>query len=160
MSSVNERQRKLVQAIASNDVPAVKQAVRSGADLELVDASTGDAPLEFAIAVASTEVVSILLEAGADPNKLGRLGMRPLQVAIDRSVEDANYSYDTGNGLVDQDTAVLKLLLDAGADPNMRDEFGKTAVQEAKDRDHVPAQKLFQTYSRPVRPPKPADPYR
>ncbi len=67
-----------------------------------------------AIRNGHTEVVKILLEFGADPNK----------AMMDGTTVTMEAAYLREN-------ATLKLLLDAGADPNNRNDFGSTALIKA-----------------------------
>ncbi len=87
-------------------------------DLEVADQTVSVSPLQYVLMSACEsepvrEVVAILLEAGADPNRRDRRdGGTPLMRAT--SCE-----------------GVVALLLKAGADPNLRTERGDTALQRA-----------------------------
>jgi ankyrin repeat protein len=56
---------RLMNAIRKNDLPTVRQLVQSGEDVNLLD-EVGDAPLIIAAYEGFTEIVRLLLEAGAD----------------------------------------------------------------------------------------------
>ncbi len=64
---------------------------------------------------SEAEGLRILLEAGADPNKIGPEGMTPLQHAV-----------------VVRSMPAVKLLLEYGADPNIPDRSGRTALEWAE----------------------------
>ncbi len=87
------------QAAMAGDLEAVKRFV--AADPALVDAKGLDdiRPLGFAAAFGRTEVVSFLLERGADANARDRRGITPLFVAVWRNQPE-----------------IVRLLLEKGAD--------------------------------------------
>ena len=55
----------LMKAVQANDAAAVKKLIAQGANVNELDAS-GDAPLVMAAYQGRTEIVKLLLEAGAD----------------------------------------------------------------------------------------------
>ena len=71
-----------------------------------------ETPLHKAVSRGHTDVVKLLLDAGADPNKAINFGHTPLTLAV-------------VNGNVD----IVKILLDKGADPNTRDFYGDTPLR-------------------------------
>ena len=82
----------------------------------------GKSPLHYAAQFGYTDMVKLLLDAGADPNMSDSWGLTPLHWASEPSTED-----------VDQATAmsVVKLLLNSGADPNKADKQGRTPLHSA-----------------------------
>ena len=62
----------------------------------------GDTPLIYAIRQQKTQIVELLLNAGADPNTQNELELTPLIIAINEN-----------------NPAIVKLLLNAGANPRL-----------------------------------------
>lgn len=104
----------------------VRQAVRSGADVNARD-KLGSTPLhEAAAGNGNPEVIRILVELGADVNARTVAGWTPLHQA-------ARYSKEPG---------VVLVLLELGADPRARTNRGLTAwdlIQENKALRNTPA---------------------
>jgi ankyrin repeat protein len=84
---------------------------KKGADVNCQD-NNGETPLLQAVAHGKIEIVSFLLENGADANfRSGFESQTPLECAIARGYEGC-----------------VKILLDKGADVNLRDEKGRTPL--------------------------------
>ncbi|MER7723157.1 ankyrin repeat domain-containing protein [Streptomyces sp. NPDC096323] len=111
---MNQRRRKkltrrLFEALAGSDAAAVKSVLRAGADPERADRE-GTTPLYEASVRGMTDIVRLLLAAGAAPNAessgLGAEGT-PLCAA-------ASWGH----------TETVRELLAHGADPNLREDHG------------------------------------
>jgi uncharacterized protein len=74
----------------------------------------GDTPLHVMLWRKDSAGALTLLEAGANPNAVGDMGVTPLHVAVLQGMPKA-----------------VEALLSAGANPNIRSAFGKTAKEEA-----------------------------
>ena len=74
----------------------------------------GDTPLHVMLWRKDSAGALILLEAGANPNAVGDMGVTPLHVAVLQGMPKA-----------------VEALLSAGANPSIRSAFGKTAKEEA-----------------------------
>ena len=99
-------EQKLIRAIDSHDHAGIKQALAEGADPNQTVAAWGEKlPLTNAAASGDAEAVTLLLQAGAEPDVQGWKGCRggtPLIAAA-------------------QKPEIVKLLLEAGANPGLGD---------------------------------------
>ncbi|KAK6182610.1 hypothetical protein SNE40_010255 [Patella caerulea] len=101
----------IMEAICRQDLPGVQRLIESGCNLDLVDIK-GSSVLYFAITArgANLNIISALLDAGADVNKTNGKGAPVLMVAV--ALKQAE---------------IVQLLYNAGADINMKDSSGRTA---------------------------------
>lgn len=119
-----------------------------------VDApSEGLTPLMHAIVQSHADVVKQLLAAGADPNLVGRLGVRALSIAAMVGSEDiVTQLLDAGAKLEATNPqggtalraaadagkiGVVRLLVKKGANARVVDEFGKQPIDYARENGHV-----------------------
>ncbi len=127
-------------------------------------------PLYLSIALKNLEATTLLLEAGADPNKAsagmhslqyfsgGYVYGRPLGVAVQNNVPEivgallaagADIdSYDGGEppifaAIENEYSDILKILIDAGANVMLRDRSGLAPIQTAAERNNYSALKLL-----------------
>jgi ankyrin repeat protein len=84
------------------------------------------APLNAAVASDRTEIVAMLLNAGADPNIQQKSGIAPIHSAAH-------------NGNLD----IIELLIKAGADISLKSDEGMTAIDYANERNHKNIIKLL-----------------
>ena len=108
-------QQDLSGAVFIGDLGAVKQALAGGADPNAKDPQSGSTMLAIAALMGHTEVVTALLERGADVNAKSRDGGTALHAAAFL-------------GRVE----TVKFLLEKGADITLRDNMGSTAISAAK----------------------------
>ncbi|MBS1826838.1 MAG: ankyrin repeat domain-containing protein [Acidobacteria bacterium] len=137
----------LLDAARSDDRAAVAALIAQKAELNAREAD-GTTALGWAAARSNTEIASLLLNAGADPNLANELGIGPLMIAITNGAGEmvklllskgANPNVARENGETPLMTAArlgqvetLRLLLDRGASLNARDKkFGQTALMWA-----------------------------
>jgi len=124
---------RLYHAAAFGDVDKVRKALEDGADVNGIVTRRGVSytPLIRAARAGRDAVITILLQAGADPNLAGResilsFSTTPLIMAAKHGREEA-----------------VKLLLQAGADPEatvqtpFQRSKGWNALQFAKDARHI-----------------------
>jgi ankyrin repeat protein len=128
---------ELYDATKARDVARVKTLVNSGADLN--KRSPYDGPLHVAARLGPPELVTALLDAGADIELTGYGGIRPLHAAVLAGQNKIVSMLLARGAKVDAldnvgraplmtfmsgevgDVGVLKILLAAGADPNLID---------------------------------------
>jgi len=109
-------------------------------DVEMVNKEAkGYHAIHFAAASKknATELLTILLDAGADINALNDNGQTPLHIAVFWNNVDA-----------------VKLLLDRGADQTIKNKSGRTAAELAIHYDHVEVMKLFGVENKRIKNPK------
>ena len=140
----------LLDAVRSDDRPAVEQLLKQGANPNEREPD-GATPLAWAAVRANPEITSLLLNAKADPNLTNELGIGPLSLAISNGAPkivdqllaaNANPNVARENGETPLMTAarlgqvdVMKRLLVKGANPNAREKkFGQSALMWAAGR--------------------------
>ena len=94
--------------IEQGDVAGVKSALAEGWDLNAGDDFSGTTPLMRAVIEEQSEIVELLLSAGADPDALSSNGLAPLERALMFRLPGS-------------DTKIMELLIEAGADLETRD---------------------------------------
>ena len=87
----------------------------------------GMTPLNFATVWGQEDVVQLLLDRGANPDKADRRGMTPLHTAIDIDKSDSDSEFLSA-------LYIVKLLIQAGADPSPEREDGQTPLHMASNR--------------------------
>jgi protein DGCR14 len=105
--------KKLHAACRAGKVTAVKKAIAAGMDIESVDPTFGTTPLGSAAMAGETEVMRVLIDAGADIHG-SNLDRSPMIAAAFGRWVDA-----------------VRLLLDAGVDPNARSKHGAASLYPA-----------------------------
>lgn len=70
--------------------------------------------LQSAIENENIECVKLIIEKGANVEYQGTSNLKPLEHAIDISIQS---NYNTGGNEGDESIEIIKILLDAGADP-------------------------------------------
>lgn len=120
----------LFDAVLANDPVAVQASLDRGLPVDTRNESDATA-LFVAVGKSHHKVISVLLDAGADPNAPHKHGRRPLHQVF-------------SNGLGADDRALLQKLIDAGADINARTDNNRTALCSAhRDRPTARTQAVF-----------------
>ncbi len=99
----------LLDAVRSGDASAVKKMLRADKSLASTSDASDSTVLMHAAIRGETEIVKLLLDAGADPNAKNKRNGTALLWAI-------------------ADIGTMRLLLDHGADPNVSSIEGRTAL--------------------------------
>ncbi|MCK0128838.1 ankyrin repeat domain-containing protein [Erythrobacter sp. F6033] len=107
------------RSIAKNDCEAVKDAIAEGIDVNEQD-EYGQTLLMIAAAVKATEIVRILLDAGADPNIVNDDEAGPLTSAVRNAGRSKPFLPLPVN------VQLIAILLDAGADPDQIDQYRRS----------------------------------
>jgi len=114
----------LLEAVTRHDAAAVRELLKSGASPNARD-YLGDSPLLVAVRLDDSELVQLLLDAGAIVDVKGR-GYTPLgQAARNNNLE------------------ILRLLLRAGADPDRKSDDGDYPLHSAVRAGHVGAVEML-----------------
>ena len=111
--------------IRAGEAGALRALLEADPFLARADSEIGG-PLFVAARSGRPEVVKLLLEYGADPNKVNSMGNTPLWFAAQSPAQPAS-----------ERIAVMKILLNAGADLHHRCEDGTTALHFAAWRGPV-----------------------
>lgn len=151
-----------IEVIKNGEIHRVRQFIENGIDVNGISINTatitGNNPLVEAVMSGKLEIVTMLLEAGADPNKITGARKSPLNIAsiagftkiageLIRAGADINFKDQYGfTPLMRASyygcTGIVKLLIEAGADLDLRSskgylkEDGMTALDWATKRGH------------------------
>jgi len=98
-------------AIFDADARQIQTLLAAGFDPNYTEFDLKQTPLHRAALIANPEITRILLEAGADPNRIDYIGQTPLHIAAAQN-----------------NTEIIPLLLAANANPYLTDNNGKTPV--------------------------------
>lgn len=156
----------LMAAVKANDPVAVRRLLAEGASADQADAS-GDQPLVMAAYLGHTEVLELLLAAGADLTVVDP-GMRATALhaaAYAGRTEAAGVLIDHGIAINQQGpvngytalhdavwqnhAATVRVILAGGADPTLRSHDGQTPLELARSRGHRQLVTLLETVPQP-----------
>jgi len=104
----------LHSAVVTEDLEVIRQHIKAGSDLNILEPSRESSPLITAAALGKTEAAEILIKGGADLNYQNVDGSTALHTAA-----------AFGN------TEIAKILIDSGADLNCKNNEGSTALHTA-----------------------------
>ena len=143
----------LMKAVKSNDLALVTELIEQGINVNELDANQ-DAPLIMAAHRGHTEIVRLLLEAGADVTAVdpgmqatalhaaayaGRAEAAKLLIEyhIDIDKQGPYNGYTALHDAVWQNNVeTAKILIEAGADLDIKSNAGATPLEFAKSRNH------------------------
>ena len=128
----------LVRAVDGDALDVARALLALGVSADAIDGK----PLALAARSGHVEMMRLLLDAGADPNRVGQQGQSPLALAVihrqDEAIEvllaagaDPDGTSNASPLLFAIDTKTAGRLLGAGASPDARDANGATALSGA-----------------------------
>lgn len=123
----------LTTAVSAGNVATVKALLEYGADPNSKETFLEHTAIYIAAKYRMSEIVSILADAGADPNIPDIYGVTPLMSAFP----------DTGAPVNNKNMRTVSVLLNAGADPNIRNKWMGTALHKAATAGHVKIMKML-----------------
>lgn len=109
---------ELIAASFHGDLEKVQRLVQNGAEIEAKDGRYQATPLHLASWNGHKDVISLLMESGANKNAQDKHGKTPLHCACRKGNEE-----------------VMKLLLEKGADPTITNNKGRTPLQVAQEHN-------------------------
>lgn len=121
----SQSQTNLLQAVANQDVSALKENLKSNPDLEVRD-EKGRTALMIATYDFDNNIAKMLIEAGADVN-------------AQDAMENSPFLYAGAEGNVE----LLKMCLENGADFNLYNRYGGTALIPAAEKGHLEVVKIL-----------------
>jgi ankyrin repeat protein len=135
---------QLCEAAENGDTSEVSRLLQLGANKNYSEKNSGSTPLWCACVSGHTEIVTMLLKAGADPDKQANDGWTPLHVACwkghteivtmllkagaDPNKQDNDRKTPLHVACVNRRTEIVRMLLKAGADIELETDDGKTAI--------------------------------
>lgn len=135
----------LHSAVVTDNLEAIRQHIKAGSDLNVLEPSRASTPLITAAALGKAEAAKILIDAGADLNYKNIDGSTALHTAaafgkaeVARILIDAGIDLNSKNN--DGSTAlhaaaflcrveIVEALLEKGADKTIKNKDGKTAFE-------------------------------
>jgi len=122
-----KKEADLRKAALEGDVDLLQSIVAAGVNLEAPQPKDGQVALMYASANGYTDVMEILIKAGAKMQTQDKFGFTALHVAATTGEAEA-----------------IKLLLLSGANLDARDKFGNSALKKAREQKHAEAAKVLE----------------
>ena len=135
----------LHSAVVTDNLEAIRQHIKAGSDLNVLEPTRASTPLITAAFLGKTEAAKILIEAGADLNYKNADGSTALHTAAAfGKTEAAKILIDAGIDLNNQNNQgatalhtgaffcrveIVEALLEKGADKTLKNKTGKTALE-------------------------------
>ena len=135
----------LHSAVATDNLEVIRQHIKAGSDLNVLEPTRASTPLITAAFFGNTEAAKILIDAGADLNYQNADGSTALHTAAAfGKTEVANILIDAGIDLSTQNNEgstalhtaaflcreeIVKALLEKGADKTLKNKMGQTAFE-------------------------------
>ena len=146
--SLSNREEKFINACLEGNKRFVEKYIKDGQNLNISDSKYNNTGLIYAIHKGHYDIVTILIESGADINKQNKLGGTALSVAaynkdkkilkllIDNNVNlNSKLKEDGHTPLIcachENNEDISQILIEAGADVNIKDNDNMTALNYA-----------------------------
>lgn len=142
----------LMIAIQQEDKGKIKKILVGNIDVNYKDNPGNTTPLMYSIGIGNTDVVKMIIDAGADVNALSDNSVSPLMGAVIEDnteivelllIRGANPNIQNINGgtalhiaALRGNIAIVQLLIDHGADVKIKTKNGNTAFDIAKKNNH------------------------
>jgi ankyrin repeat protein len=139
----------LHSAVVTGDLEVIRQHIKAGSDINVLEPSRASTPLITAAALGKTEAAKLLINAGADLNYKNVDGSTALHTAAAfGKTEIAKILINAGINLNSQNNEgatalhvaaflcredIVAALLEKGADKTLKNKAGKTAYETVKD---------------------------
>ncbi|MBS1828869.1 MAG: ankyrin repeat domain-containing protein [Acidobacteria bacterium] len=148
----------LISAVRGDDVTAVTKALAANPEMAKLADNERNSLLHHATAFASTDMMKLLLDKGADVNAVNRRKSTPAHWAVHdeakmRLLRSRGANIDTKQAegrtplyqaaSLSNGNAVIRYLLQEGADPNAKTMAGATPLMTAASRGNVEGLKLL-----------------
>lgn len=124
------KEEKLFEAVALGNLKAIETLLQDGADIHYID-NFGRTVLLVPFVWTNIDVVTYLLEHGADVNATTKLKKSPLMLATEAKIAEAYYLDPESSKKETGCSEVIKVLLAYGANANAQDIHGHTALMKS-----------------------------
>ncbi|PSV30547.1 hypothetical protein C9J44_20630 [Photobacterium sp. GB-27] len=109
-------------AVAEGEFEKVKELLKLGTDVEQPTKNLRkDSPLHFAVELEKIKIAKLLLEEGANPNRINGVGYAPIHYASDVDIN------------------ILKVLVEYGGNVNLKATNGTSMLQTAMQNENLQA---------------------
>jgi hypothetical protein len=166
-TSISAPKVDLHSAVFTGDLETIRQHVKAGSDLNVLEPSRASTPLITAAFIGNTEAAKILIDAGAALNYKNADGSTALHTAsVFGKTDVAKILIDAGTDLNIQNNngatalhaasffcheGIVKALLDKGADKTIRNKTGQTAY-DAVSRPFEEVQGIYDAIGAGLKP--------
>lgn len=154
---------QMCDAVIKGNIDGVKRLLENVEDMDFVDILAAETPLRFAVHANHIDLVRLLLEKGANPNRRkNRVRKSILHLAIEKGYDEIVKLLLERNADVNTfwrdltplmfaaqlgRAAIMRMLLEQGADVSERDREGYTALHKATEYGNLLCVELLLQYN-------------